>query len=241
MAEAMKYPLHVVYCGVCGLPCEYCEYGSTVEACEAWRREHAADDIDSVAAGVAGLAVGDDSRGGEGKGGGGGTAAAGAAAAGGREVIAEGDKGGGGGGGDDEDDADSDEEGGAAAGGALAAAGSVGSVGAEGERRRKLPTKKPGGAKKGKDPAAQRVVIARINRNKRKYVTVIGGLDTVPDIKLKDAAKRLGKQFACGSSVSKTASGAEEIVIQGDVLLDLPDFLQGAFGIDLDKIHVLDT
>lgn len=43
---------------------------------------------------------------------------------------------------------------------------------------------------------------------------------------MKDAAKKIGKQFACGSSVSKAASGAEEIVIQGDVLMDLPGFLE---------------
>ena len=46
------------------------------------------------------------------------------------------------------------------------------------------------------------------------------------DVKMKDAAKKIGKQFACGSSVSKAPSGAEEIVIQGDVLMDLPSFLE---------------
>ena len=43
---------------------------------------------------------------------------------------------------------------------------------------------------------------------------------------MKDAAKKIGKQFACGSSVSKAPSGAEEIVVQGDVLMDLPGFLE---------------
>lgn len=49
------------------------------------------------------------------------------------------------------------------------------------------------------------------------------------DVKMKDAAKKIGKQFACGSSVSKAPSGAEEVVIQGDVLMDLPDFLEATF------------
>lgn len=48
---------------------------------------------------------------------------------------------------------------------------------------------------------------------------------------MKDAAKKIGKQFACGSSVSKAASGAEEVVIQGDVLMDLPSFLETTFNV----------
>lgn len=52
-----------------------------------------------------------------------------------------------------------------------------------------------------------------------------------PDVKIKDAAKKIGRQFACGSSVSKAPSGAEEVVIQGDVLLDLPEFLETTFNV----------
>lgn len=68
---------------------------------------------------------------------------------------------------------------------------------------------------------------------------------TTTDVKLKDAAKKIGKQFACGSSVSKAPSGAEEIVIQGDVLMDLPDYLEATFNvsggdlIDGRRIHLL--
>lgn len=51
------------------------------------------------------------------------------------------------------------------------------------------------------------------------------------DVKIKDAAKKIGKQFACGSSVSKAPSGAEEVVIQGDVLMDLPGFLETTFNV----------
>ncbi|CAN0121496.1 unnamed protein product, partial [Ascophyllum nodosum] len=50
-------------------------------------------------------------------------------------------------------------------------------------------------------------------------------------VKIKDAAKKIGKQFACGSSVSKAPSGAEEVMIQGDVLADLPDFLETTFNV----------
>ena len=64
-----------------------------------------------------------------------------------------------------------------------------------------------------------------MSRNKRKSVTIVTGLDTYPELKLKDVAKALGKVFACGSSLSDTASGGKEIVIQGDVIDALADIL----------------
>lgn len=45
------------------------------------------------------------------------------------------------------------------------------------------------------------------------------------DLDLKKIAKELGKKFATGSSVTKTASGGEEITVQGDVSDDLYDWL----------------
>jgi len=38
-------------------------------------------------------------------------------------------------------------------------------------------------------------------------------------------AKDFGKKFATGSSVTKTASGGEEIVVQGDVSEEIEEFL----------------
>jgi len=34
--EPVSYPLHVVYCGNCGLPPEYCEYYPDAENCRKW-------------------------------------------------------------------------------------------------------------------------------------------------------------------------------------------------------------
>lgn len=48
---------------------------------------------------------------------------------------------------------------------------------------------------------------------------------TMVGLRLKDASKFLGRHFACGASVSETAAGTQEIVIQGDVMLDLPEVL----------------
>ena len=72
--------------------------------------------------------------------------------------------------------------------------------------------------------AAAKVLIKRVERNKRKYVTVVSGLEE-HGLELKKIAKELGKKFATGSSVTKTASGGEEITVQGDVSDDLYDWL----------------
>jgi density-regulated protein len=42
---------------------------------------------------------------------------------------------------------------------------------------------------------------------------------------LKKVAKDFGKKFATGSSVTKTAAGGEEIVVQGDVSEEIEEFL----------------
>lgn len=72
--------------------------------------------------------------------------------------------------------------------------------------------------------AAAKVLIKRVERNKRKYVTVVSGLEA-HGLDLKKIAKEMGKKFATGSSVTKTASGGEEITVQGDVSDDIYDWL----------------
>ncbi|KAM0273126.1 hypothetical protein ACHAPA_001857, partial [Fusarium lateritium] len=68
------------------------------------------------------------------------------------------------------------------------------------------------------------ITIKRIERNKKKYVTAVIGLESF-DLELKKVAKDLGKKFATGSSVTKVPSGGEEIVVQGDVSVELEEFL----------------
>ncbi|KAL6585832.1 hypothetical protein OROMI_002476 [Orobanche minor] len=36
-------PVQVLYCGVCGLPPEYCEFGSDFEKCKPWLVQNAPD------------------------------------------------------------------------------------------------------------------------------------------------------------------------------------------------------
>lgn len=68
------------------------------------------------------------------------------------------------------------------------------------------------------------VTIKRIERNKRKHVTSVSGLENF-GLDLKKVAKDFGKKFATGSSVTKTPSGGEEIVVQGDVSDEIEEFL----------------
>jgi density-regulated protein len=72
--------------------------------------------------------------------------------------------------------------------------------------------------------ASSKVYIKRVERNKRKFVTAVSGLEAF-GLDLKKVAKDFGKKFATGSSVTKVASGGEEIVVQGDVSDEIEEFL----------------
>jgi len=108
-----------------------------------------------------------------------------------------------------------------------------------GEEKKK---KKRGGASVPKKAAVveTKVYIARVQRQKRKFVTSVVGLDTVPDLKLKDAARVFGRKFSSGASIGDTATGAKEIVIQGDVSFELPSLLVTEFKISKSAIFLVD-
>jgi density-regulated protein DRP1 len=61
-----------------------------------------------------------------------------------------------------------------------------------------------------------RVIIQKISRNRKKATTSVIGMDTVPDVKLKDVAKAFSKKFAGSSSVKDMPNGKKEIILQGD-------------------------
>ncbi|KAH6997758.1 translation initiation factor SUI1, partial [Ilyonectria sp. MPI-CAGE-AT-0026] len=79
-------------------------------------------------------------------------------------------------------------------------------------------------AKQVEKLAKSMITIKRIERNKKKYVTAVIGLELF-GLELKKVAKDLGKKFATGSSVTKLPSGGEEIVVQGDVSPEIEEFL----------------
>ncbi|QSZ32730.1 hypothetical protein DSL72_002309 [Monilinia vaccinii-corymbosi] len=111
---------------------------------------------------------------------------------------------------------------------ALAAATSTLSVDAQ-KRAAKDATKKAAKAeaaeaKHNETLASSKVRIKRVERNKRKYVTEVQGLEAF-GLDLKKVAKEFGSKFATGSSVTKMASGGQEITVQGDVSDDVREFL----------------
>ncbi|KAI1137027.1 translation machinery-associated protein 22 [Hypoxylon sp. FL0543] len=170
---------HVIYCGVCTLPPEYCEYGGTVKKCQDWlQKNHPAlyEQIWSPEA--------------------------------------------------------------------LEAATASLSVEAQ-KRAAKDAQKKAAQAEKAEQKQADRiansvVTIKRVERNKRKFVTAVSGLEAF-GLDLKKVAKEFGKKFATGSSVTKVPSGGEEIVVQGDVSDEIEEFLLEKYkDIPEDNIELVD-
>ncbi|KAJ3496205.1 hypothetical protein NLG97_g2832 [Lecanicillium saksenae] len=95
-------------------------------------------------------------------------------------------------------------------------------------------------AKQADKLAKSVVTIKRIERNKRKFVTAVIGLETF-GLDLKKCAKDFGKKFATGSSVTKVPSGGEEIVVQGDVSDELEEFILEKYkDIPEDNIELVD-
>jgi density-regulated protein DRP1 len=79
-------------------------------------------------------------------------------------------------------------------------------------------------AKQAATIATSKVIIKRVERTKRKYVTAVSGLEAF-GLDNKKMAKDFGKKFATGSGVTKLPSGGEEIIVQGDVSDDIEEFL----------------
>ncbi|EQB54973.1 Translation machinery-associated protein 22 [Colletotrichum gloeosporioides] len=154
---------HIVYCGVCTLPPEYCEYGGTVKKCQEWLQKHQPElyqriwSAEALEAATASLSVDAQKR-------------------------------------------------------------------AAKDAQKKTAKAEAAEAKQADKLAKSTVTIKRIERNKRKFVTSVSGLEHF-GLENKKVAKEFGKKFATGSSVTKTPSGGEEIVVQGDVSDEIEEFL----------------
>ncbi|KAF1346914.1 translation initiation factor SUI1 [Delphinella strobiligena] len=163
MAETATLPKQVVYCGVCSLPPEYCEFGGTTKKCEEWLEDHHPDlhsklySEDALAAGLRTLSLDAQKR-------------------------------------------------------------------AEKDAQKKAQKASAAEAREAEKRATSHITIKRVERNKRKHVTAISGLEAF-GLDIKTVAKALGKKFATGSSVTKIASGGEEITVQGDLSEDVEEWL----------------
>ena len=71
--------------------------------------------------------------------------------------------------------------------------------------------KRRGAPAKATTTTQTRIILQKISRNRKKAVTHIVGMDTVPHVHLKDVAKMFSKRFAGSSSVKD-----KEIIVQGD-------------------------
>merc|ERR1711871_287803 len=92
-------------------------------------------------------------------------------------------------------------------------------------------------AKQKPKDTGPRVLITMKRRNKRKFTVHINGLEKFGGVKLKDAAKKFSKKFACSSTVTKNDMGAKEVVMQGDFSQDIGHIICKMFpSITIDKI-----
>jgi len=90
------------------------------------------------------------------------------------------------------------------------------------KQKEEAPKILPGGKVKKKQKPE--ILIERSVRNKRKCITTVTGLD-VFGIKLAEAAKLLGKKFACGSSVVKHPTGVSQVETQGDFQFEIAELI----------------
>ncbi|KAF1989696.1 eIF1-like protein [Aulographum hederae CBS 113979] len=177
MAEAPpETAKHVVYCGVCSLPPEYCEFGGTTKKCEEWLQKEHPDmherlySEDALNANMATLSVEAQQR-------------------------------------------------------------------AEKDAKKKAAKAEAAEARLAEEKASAVVNIKRVERNKRKFVTLIQGLEA-QGMDLKKTAKDMAKKFAASASVTKIPGGGEEITVQGDVADDVWDWLVEEKGVNEDNIEI---
>ncbi|KAL9137757.1 MAG: hypothetical protein Q9175_001030 [Cornicularia normoerica] len=169
---------HVVYCGVCSLPPEYCEFGGTARKCKGWLEQNHPDmhkklySEEAITASLSTLSVDAQKR-------------------------------------------------------------------AEKDSKKKEAKAAAAEAREAEAKKEAMVYIKRVERNKRKYVTAVSGLEA-HGMDLKKVAKEFGKKFATGSSVTKTASGGEEIVVQGDNSDDIFDWVVDVGGVPDENVECIE-
>lgn len=169
---------HVVYCGVCSLPPEYCEFGGTAKKCKEWLEQSHPDmheklySEEAITASLSTLSVDAQKR-------------------------------------------------------------------AEKDSKKKEAKAAAAEAREAEAKKEAMVYIKRVERNKRKYVTAVSGLEA-HGMDLKKVAKEFGKKFATGSSVTKTASGGEEIVVQGDNSDDIFDWVVDVGGVPDENVECIE-
>ncbi len=166
----------VLYCGECGYPAEYCEFGPDVRKCIPWLKKHDPTRVDSEEKVKALVDINDMVHKKKAK-----VAPAGGAGEGEEGKTVEG----------------------------------------EGDKKKEEEVKKAEEAPAPKKKSSPKVIISRSQRSKRKFLTVVTGLDAY-QVASKEACSAFKKKFACGVSQVK---GTDEIEIQGDVTYEIAEFI----------------
>ena len=91
-------------------------------------------------------------------------------------------------------------------------------------------SKRRGASAQKEAVTSTRVVIQSIAQKRKRHITIVQGMETV--MKLKDASKAFSKRFAGSSSVKDNAKGEKEIIIQGDHMYEVAEFIVDKFGVN---------
>ena len=91
--------------------------------------------------------------------------------------------------------------------------------------------KRRGAPAKSTTTTQTRIIIQKISRNRKKAVTHIVGMETVPSVHLKDVAKLFSKRFAGSSSVKE-----KEIIVQGDHGEEVARIVVEKFGVKREDV-----
>lgn len=110
---------------------------------------------------------------------------------------------------------------------------------AEKDAQKKAAKAEAAEARESEKRASSKIIIKRVERNKRKHVTEISGLEHF-NIDLKKAAKEFSKKFATSASVTKTASGGEEITVQGDVSDEVLEWVTEKYDVPEDNVEQIE-
>jgi density-regulated protein len=113
---------------------------------------------------------------------------------------------------------------------------------AEKDAQKKAAKAESTAARAAAQKASSIVHIKRIERQKRKYVTAVQGLEA-HGLELKKVSKEMGKKFATGASVTKIPGGGEEITLQGDLAEEVEEWLVEKYGeqVPEDNIEIVEV
>lgn len=104
-------------------------------------------------------------------------------------------------------------------------------ISGDGKKRRGVKAKKA-------QSVETKVTIQTEKRKKRKAITIVMGMDTIPNIKLKDVSKAFSKKFAGSSSVKEDATGGKQIIIQGDHMEDVAQMVVAKFKVPATSVFL---